>query len=82
MDRRYRDGLSLRELEAFARAGLTRLLAFLHPRIAAEKTFGFQSSPKIRINEEKRARDRETGRARLAGCAATSRVDGEIVRVR
>src|SRR4051812_49025854 len=49
-----RDELPLRELEAFARSGLSGLLALLHPRIAAKKTFRFERSAEISVHEQKR----------------------------
>src|SRR5207237_8001129 len=36
--------LSLRELEEFARAGLSGFFAILHPRIASKQTIAFQAA--------------------------------------
>src|SRR5437879_9671347 len=41
--------LSLRELEAFARAGLSGFFALLHPRIASKQTLAFQSASQIAV---------------------------------
>src|SRR4051812_13991632 len=74
--------LPLRELEAFPSAGLPRFFALFHPRIAAKQAFSLQRSTKIRVDQKERARNCQTGSARLAGSPATSRVDRNIVGVR
>src|SRR5436189_6289923 len=74
--------LPLRELEAFPRPRLAGFLALLHPRVAAKKTFRFQSSAQISIHQQKRTSDRKTSRARLTRGAAAGRVNGKIVGVR
>ena len=42
-------------ISAVERAGLTGLLTFLHPRIAAKKPFGLQGRPEFGIGIDQRA---------------------------
>lgn len=73
--------LSLRELEAFARAGLSGFFALLHPRIASKQTLAFQSASQIAIGLKKCARNGESRGASLAGNAAAAGINKKIVGV-
>src|SRR5207245_5620675 len=71
--------LSLRELEAFARAGLSGFFALLHPRIASKQTLAFQSASQIAIGLKKCARHGESRGASLAVNAAAAGINKKIV---
>ena len=71
--------LPLRELEAFASAGLAGFLALFHSRVATKKALCLERAPQISIHLQKRARDRESHRAGLTGRSAACGVDGKIV---
>ena len=73
--------LALRELEAFARSGLARFLAFLHPRIASKEAFGFQATANIRVGLEQSASNCQPGRARLTRGATAAGVNRDVVGV-
>src|SRR5205085_12303836 len=75
-------GLTLRELEAFTRSGLSRFLALFHARIASQQAIGFESGAQINIDLQERPRNRQTRRTRRAARAATGGVDRDIVGVR
>src|SRR5882762_224420 len=65
--------LALRELEALARALLSVLLAFLHSRIARQKSVFPQRWPQLRIESRNRARQSHAYRPRLSAHAAAMR---------
>src|SRR5260370_20525964 len=62
--------LTLRELEALARALLSVLLAFLHARIARQKSVLTQRRPQLRIEPRNGPRQSHAHRARLSAHAA------------
>src|SRR6266478_2268 len=62
--------LTLRELEALARALLSVLLAFLHSRIARQKSVLTQRRPQLRIEPRNGPRQSHAHRARLSAHAA------------
>ena len=57
--------LALGELESLARALLSVFLAFLHARVARQKTVGAQRRPQLRIELRNRARQAHAHRAGL-----------------
>src|SRR6267154_5698646 len=65
--------LTLRELEALARALLSVLLAFLHARIARQKSVLAQRRPQLRIEPRNRPRQSHAHRASLPAHAAAVR---------
>src|SRR5712664_3075711 len=65
--------LTLRELEALARALLSVLLAFLHSRIARQKSVLPQRRPQLRIKSRNRPRQSHAYRSRLSANAAAMR---------
>src|SRR6267154_4350176 len=65
--------LTLRELEALARALLSVLLAFLHSRIARQKSVLAQRRPRLRIEPRNRSRQSHAHRASLSAHAAAMR---------
>src|SRR5437879_9237652 len=65
--------LTLRELEALARALLPVLLAFLHTGVARQKTICAQRWPQIWIELRNRARQSHAHRASLSADAAAMR---------
>src|SRR5258708_12141597 len=62
--------LTLRELEAFARALLSVLLAFLHARVARQKSVLAQRRPQLRIEPRNRPRQSHAHRAGFSAHAA------------
>src|ERR1700730_8662782 len=80
VNRLYRK-LALRELEAFAGAGLTGFFSLLHPRVASKQTFAFQSTAKLGVGLNECARDGETRCSGLAGNAAATGINEKIVGV-
>ena len=73
--------LSLRELEAFARAGLSGFFALLHPRIASKQTLALQSAAQIGVGLNERPGDGETRCPGLTGNAAAAGINEKIVGV-
>ena len=73
--------LSLRELEALARARLAGLLPFLHPRIAGKQSLGLQRAAQICVHLQEGARDPEARRPGLTGRAAARGVNRDVVGV-
>src|SRR5260370_36931142 len=65
--------LTLRELEALARALLSVFLAFLHSRIARQKSVLAQRRSQLRIESRNRSRQSHAHRARLAAYSAAMR---------
>src|SRR6266481_5328838 len=65
--------LTLRELEALARALLSVLLAFLHSRIARQKSIFPQRRPQLRIESRNRPRQSHAHRSRLSAHSAAMR---------
>src|SRR5882724_5393675 len=65
--------LTLRELEALARAFLSVLLAFLHSRIARQKSVLPQRRPQLRIESRNRPRQSHAHRASLPAHTAAVR---------
>ena len=74
-------GLALRELEAFAGAGLAGLFAFLHARVACEETFLLEREAQGLVDLDERPADCQTQGAGLAIDAAADGADGEVVGV-
>src|SRR5215475_2609671 len=62
--------LTLRELEALARALLPVLLAFLHAGVARQKTVGTKRRPQLRIEARDGARQSHANRSGLSADAA------------
>src|SRR5712691_8533230 len=73
-----RQKLTLRELEALARALLSVLLALLHTRVARQKTVLAQRGPQLRIEPRNRARQSHAHRAGLPASAAAMRGHHDI----
>src|SRR6195256_1629648 len=65
--------LTLRELEALTRALLSVLLAFLHSRIARQKSVFPQRRPQLRIESRNRTRQSHAHRPCLPAHAAAMR---------
>jgi hypothetical protein len=70
--------LSLRELEAFARALLPILLTFFDTRVARNQTCLFQRGTKICIVFQQRPRDAVANRSCLACRSAAANIDQNI----
>src|SRR6266404_5607378 len=70
--------LSLRELEALARALLSVLLAFLDPRIARDQARMFQGRPQVAVVLNQSSRNSVTNRAGLACRSAAGNVDQHV----
>src|SRR4029079_1045127 len=66
--------LTLRVLELRARAGLSVLLALLHPRIAGEEAGPLEGLAELVVELQQRAGDAVTDRPRLAGGAGGAHV--------
>src|SRR5438270_7961342 len=74
--------LTLRELEALARALLPVLLAFFHSRVARQESVLAQRRPQLRIEPRNRSRQSHAHRARLAAHSAAMRGHHHIHLVR
>src|SRR5687767_13431711 len=74
-----RDGLTLAELEALARLGLSVLLALDHPRIAGQQTLGLERRPEPLVGGDQRARDAQLDGTRLTGEPAATDVHVDVV---
>ena len=70
--------LPLRELEALSRSWLPVLLAFLHPRIASQKSCLLQNLAKFCAEIDKSTRNAVLYGSRLSVHSATMDVDKEI----
>jgi len=70
--------LSLRELEALARAFLTVLLSLFDPRIAGNQSGLLQSRPQVRIELNQGPRNAMPDRTRLPGRTAAGNVNNHI----
>src|SRR6266478_8036749 len=79
---RHHKKLTLRELEALARALLAVLFALLHTRVARQKTVGAQRGPQLRIEACDGARQSHAHRASLPPNAAAFRGHYDIDLVR
>ena len=73
--------LALRELEAFAGAGLSGFFSLLHPRVASKQSLFFQSAAQIGVGLNEGPCDGKTGCAGLANHAAATGVDEKIVSI-
>src|SRR5438094_2297642 len=73
--------LAFRELETFARAGLSGFFALFHARIAAEQSFSFQRASQIAIDLKKSTRDRKLRSASLPHDATAGGVNRQIVSI-
>src|SRR4029453_2280662 len=76
-----RSTLTFRELETFARSGLSGFLALLHARISAEKPLRFQRSSQIAIALKKSTGDRKLRGASLPHDAPAGRVNRQIISI-
>src|SRR5229473_857279 len=79
---RHHKKLTLRELEALARAFLAVLFALLHTGVARQKTVGAQRRPQLRIEACDGARQSHAHRAGLSADAASFRGHYDIDLVR
>src|SRR5713226_6809421 len=70
--------LSLRELEALARALLSVLLAFLDPRIARDQSRVFQGRPQVAVVLNQSSRNSVTNRSGLARWSAAGNVHQHV----
>src|SRR5215475_5321638 len=70
--------LTLRELEALARALLPVLLAFLHTGVARQKTVGAERGTQLRIEPRDGARQSHANRSGLPAYAAAVRGHDDI----
>src|SRR5580765_5074583 len=71
--------LPLRELEALAGAGLSVLLALLHPRVAGEEAFLAQRGAQRLVDLDEGAGDAEANRAGLARQPAAQRGRVDVI---
>src|SRR4029077_1702449 len=73
--------LTFRELETFARAGLSGFFALLHARVPAKQSFRFQRASQIAIDLKKSTRDGKLGSASLPHDATAGRVNRQIISI-